>query len=155
MSDEAYGRYRYFLTFTDDLSRYLYIYLMKYKACWSSWSLPCSSKNTSRKSASSDHGFQSLRGWLQSAHLLWPKNQALVRPASTPIAGYIFCSLPGRSLTFWLWGKALGCSEGFPCLCGGLACEGGYGSKGQFFLRGGASGFSADHHHPSFPAYAP
>ena len=32
MSVEARGRYRYFLTFTDDLSRYGYIYLMKYKS---------------------------------------------------------------------------------------------------------------------------
>ena len=31
MSVEAHDRYRYFLTFTDDLSRYGYIYLMKYK----------------------------------------------------------------------------------------------------------------------------
>ena len=31
MSVEAWGRYRYFLTFTDDLSRYGYIYLMKHK----------------------------------------------------------------------------------------------------------------------------
>ena len=31
MSVEAHGRYRYFLTFTDDLSRYGYIYLMKHK----------------------------------------------------------------------------------------------------------------------------
>ena len=31
MSVEARGRYRYFLTFTDDLSRYGYIYLMKHK----------------------------------------------------------------------------------------------------------------------------
>ena len=32
MSVEARGRYRYFLTFADDLSRYRYIYLMKHKA---------------------------------------------------------------------------------------------------------------------------
>ena len=32
MSVEARGRYRYFLTFTDDLSRYVYIYLMKHKS---------------------------------------------------------------------------------------------------------------------------
>ena len=31
MSVEALGGYRYFLTFTDDLSRYGYIYLMKHK----------------------------------------------------------------------------------------------------------------------------
>ena len=31
-SVEARGRYRYFLTFTDDLSRYGYIYLMKHKS---------------------------------------------------------------------------------------------------------------------------
>ena len=31
MSVEAHGVYRYFLTFTDDLSRYGYIYLMKHK----------------------------------------------------------------------------------------------------------------------------
>ena len=31
MSVEAHGEYRYFLTFTDDLSRYGYIYLMKLK----------------------------------------------------------------------------------------------------------------------------
>ena len=30
MSVEARGGYRYFLTFTDDLSRYGYIYLMKH-----------------------------------------------------------------------------------------------------------------------------
>ena len=30
MSAEAHGGYHYFLTFTDDLSRYGYIYLMKY-----------------------------------------------------------------------------------------------------------------------------
>ena len=30
MNIEARGRYRYFLTFTDDLSRYGYIYLMKH-----------------------------------------------------------------------------------------------------------------------------
>ena len=30
MSDEARGGYRYFLTFTDDLSRYGYIFLMKH-----------------------------------------------------------------------------------------------------------------------------
>ena len=29
---EAHGRYRYFLTITDDLSRYGYIYLMKHKS---------------------------------------------------------------------------------------------------------------------------
>ena len=32
MSVEARGGYRYFLNFTDDLSRYGYIYLMKYKS---------------------------------------------------------------------------------------------------------------------------
>ena len=32
MSAEAHGRYRYFLTFTDDLSTYGYIYLMKHKS---------------------------------------------------------------------------------------------------------------------------
>ena len=32
MSVEAHGRYRYFLTFTDDLSRYGYIYLKKHKS---------------------------------------------------------------------------------------------------------------------------
>ena len=32
MSIEARGGYRYFLTFTDDLSRYGYIYLMKHKS---------------------------------------------------------------------------------------------------------------------------
>ena len=32
MSVEARGGYRYFLTFTDDLSRYVYIYLMKHKS---------------------------------------------------------------------------------------------------------------------------
>ena len=32
MSVDARGRYRYFLTFTDDLSRYEYIYLMKHKS---------------------------------------------------------------------------------------------------------------------------
>ena len=32
MSVEARGRYRYFLTFTDDLSRYEYIYLMKQRS---------------------------------------------------------------------------------------------------------------------------
>ena len=32
MSVEARGRYRYFLNFTDDLSRYEYIYLMKHKS---------------------------------------------------------------------------------------------------------------------------
>ena len=32
MNIEARGGYRYFLTFTDDLSRYGYIYLMKYKS---------------------------------------------------------------------------------------------------------------------------
>ena len=32
MSVEANGRYHYFLTFTDDLSRYGYIYLMKHKS---------------------------------------------------------------------------------------------------------------------------
>ena len=32
MSVEAHGRYRYFLTFTDDLSRYGYIDLMKHKS---------------------------------------------------------------------------------------------------------------------------
>ena len=30
MSVEAHDRYHYFLTFTDDLSRYGYIYLMKH-----------------------------------------------------------------------------------------------------------------------------
>ena len=32
MSIEVRGGYRYFLTFTDDLSRYGYIYLMKHKS---------------------------------------------------------------------------------------------------------------------------
>ena len=32
MSVDARGRYRYFLSFTDDLSRYEYIYLMKHKS---------------------------------------------------------------------------------------------------------------------------
>ena len=32
MSVEARSGYRYFLTFTDDLSRYGYIYLMKHKS---------------------------------------------------------------------------------------------------------------------------
>ena len=32
MSVEARGRYRYFLAFTDDLSRYGYIYLKKHKS---------------------------------------------------------------------------------------------------------------------------
>ena len=32
MSVEARDRYRYFLTFTHDLSRYGYIYLMKFKS---------------------------------------------------------------------------------------------------------------------------
>ena len=32
MSVDTRGRYRYFLTFTDDLSRYEYIYLMKHKS---------------------------------------------------------------------------------------------------------------------------
>ena len=32
MSVDARGGYRYFLTFTDDLSRYGYIYLMKHKS---------------------------------------------------------------------------------------------------------------------------
>ena len=32
MSVEARGGYRYFLTFTNDLSRFEYIYLMKHKA---------------------------------------------------------------------------------------------------------------------------
>ena len=32
ISVEARGGYRYFLTFTDDLSRYGYIYLMKHKS---------------------------------------------------------------------------------------------------------------------------
>ena len=32
MSVDARGEYRYFLTFTDDLSRYAYIYLMKHKS---------------------------------------------------------------------------------------------------------------------------
>ena len=32
MSIDARGRYRYFLTFTNDLSRYEYIYLMKHKS---------------------------------------------------------------------------------------------------------------------------
>ena len=32
MSVEARGGYRYFLTFTDDLSRYGYIYLIKHKS---------------------------------------------------------------------------------------------------------------------------
>ena len=122
MSDEAYGRYRYFLTFTDDLSRYLYIYLMKYKACWSSWSLPCSSKNTSRKSASSDHGFQSLRRWLQSAHLLWPKNQARDETSLYTnsrlyillFAGAVFDVLALRESPRLLWRLSL--SLRWPCM---------------------------------------
>ena len=32
MNIEARSRYHYFLTFTDDLSRYGYIYLMKHKS---------------------------------------------------------------------------------------------------------------------------
>ena len=32
MNIEAHGGYRYFVTFTDDLSRYGYIYLMKHKS---------------------------------------------------------------------------------------------------------------------------
>ena len=32
MSVDARGGYRYFLTFTDDLSTYRYIYLMKHKS---------------------------------------------------------------------------------------------------------------------------
>ena len=32
MSVDARGKYRYFLTFTDELSRYEYIYLMKHKS---------------------------------------------------------------------------------------------------------------------------
>ena len=32
MSVDAHGKYRYFLTFIDDLSRYGYIYLMKHKS---------------------------------------------------------------------------------------------------------------------------
>ena len=32
MSVEARGGYRYFLTFTDDLSRYGYVFLMKHKS---------------------------------------------------------------------------------------------------------------------------
>ena len=32
ISVDARGKYRYFLTFTDDLSRYVYIYLMKHKS---------------------------------------------------------------------------------------------------------------------------
>ena len=32
MSVKAHDKYRYFLTFTDDLSRYGYIYLMKHKS---------------------------------------------------------------------------------------------------------------------------
>ena len=32
MNVEVRGEYRYFLTFTDDLSRYGYIYLMKHKS---------------------------------------------------------------------------------------------------------------------------
>ena len=32
MSVDARGEYRYFLTFTDDLNRYEYIYLMKHKS---------------------------------------------------------------------------------------------------------------------------
>ena len=32
MNIEARGRYHYFLIFTDDLSRYEYIYLMKHKS---------------------------------------------------------------------------------------------------------------------------
>ena len=31
MSVDAHGGYRYFLTFTNDMSRYGYIYLMKHK----------------------------------------------------------------------------------------------------------------------------
>ena len=32
MSVDARGKYRYFLTFTDDLRKYVYIYLMKHKS---------------------------------------------------------------------------------------------------------------------------
>ena len=32
MSVKAHGKYRYFLNFTDDLSRYGYIYLVKHKS---------------------------------------------------------------------------------------------------------------------------
>ena len=32
MSVDARGKYRYFLTFTDDLSRYGYVYLIKHKS---------------------------------------------------------------------------------------------------------------------------
>ena len=32
MSVKAHGKYHYFLNFTDDLSRYGYIYLMKHKS---------------------------------------------------------------------------------------------------------------------------
>jgi hypothetical protein len=32
MSTTARGGYRYFITFTDDLSRYGYVYLMKHKS---------------------------------------------------------------------------------------------------------------------------
>ena len=32
MNIEAHGEYRYFLTFTNDLSRYVYIYLMRHKS---------------------------------------------------------------------------------------------------------------------------
>ena len=32
MSVDARGKYRYFLTFTDDLRKYGYIYLMKHKS---------------------------------------------------------------------------------------------------------------------------
>ena len=32
LSIDAHDKYRYFLTFTDDLSRYVYIYLMKHKS---------------------------------------------------------------------------------------------------------------------------
>ena len=32
MNIEAHGRYHYFLIFTDDLSRYEYIYLIKHKS---------------------------------------------------------------------------------------------------------------------------
>ena len=32
MNIEAHGRYHYFLIFTDDLSRYEYIYFMKHKS---------------------------------------------------------------------------------------------------------------------------
>ena len=48
MSVDARGGYHYFLTFTDDLSRYGYIYLMKYKS------------KTFEKFIRSDHGGEYL-----------------------------------------------------------------------------------------------